>query len=343
MRLKHSSNINPIMKNPMKSGFKLTKQLAVVLLLGVVAGGVLLSGCSKSKPATNAGNGTGPASGEDSAMMKVKWTAGKKYSMRMELAQTTKTQIPNQPQPNSQEVNLSQNFDISAIKDLDNGGKELELQFGDMTIDVTQGGQKVLSYDSTQSATEDTNFAPMFHAMVGSRLQYFTDADGKVEKVEGIEEMLNRISTDKKSPMRAQFSQMFTDSTIKEYGSFADMMPNRVVKTGESWSYKRDVVTQVSMALDMKYTFKSWEQHLDRKCARIGVEGKISSKGVSNGMQIDDGKISGDVWFDPELGMIVGVNNDQNIKIKVTTRGMTVTPEINQRIRVSLVDIADVK
>jgi len=94
---------------------------------------------------------------------------------------------------------------------------------------------------------------------------------------------------------------------------------------------------------DRKYTFKNWEQHGDRKCAHIEAAGDISTKSVSNAsgavVEIEKGKISGDVWFDPELGMVVDVNNDQTIKMKVTTRAQTVTPQLTQKIRVTLLDV----
>jgi outer membrane murein-binding lipoprotein Lpp len=67
------------------------KRIVILLSLGAVAGGVLLSGCSKSKKAaTQSGSnadssGTAAVASDSPVEMKIKWTAGKKYAMRMEL------------------------------------------------------------------------------------------------------------------------------------------------------------------------------------------------------------------------------------------------------------------
>jgi len=181
-------------------------------------------------------------------------------------------------------------------------------------------------------------------AIIGVPIQFFTDADGKVQKIEGVDELMNRIAATGKPQQQAMFKQMFGEDTLKQYGSFGEMMPNREVNIGESWPVKKDIVSSVGvLTVDMKYTFKNWEQHGDRKCAHIEAAGDISTKSVSNAsgavVEIEKGKISGDVWFDPELGMVVDVNNDQTIKMKVTTRAQTVTPQLTQKIRVTLLDV----
>jgi len=121
-------------------------------------------------------------------------------------------------------------------------------------------------------------------------------------------------------------------------------MPNRIINVGESWSSKKDVTSAIGvLTVDMKYTFKNWEQHGDRKCAHIEAVGDISTKSISNAsgavVEIEKGKISGDIWFDPELGMIVEVNNNQNMTMKVTTQARTMTPQMTQKIRMTLVDV----
>ncbi|HEY3932662.1 MAG TPA: DUF6263 family protein [Verrucomicrobiae bacterium] len=327
------------------------KKIVVVLSLCAVAGCVLLSGCSKSKnsvtaPGNNADSTETSATADRPAEMKIKWTVGKKYVMRMEFNQGTETTLPNQTQPMKSEVNLAQDFDFSALKALDNGGRQLELEFVDETMDVSQGDRKVLSFDSAQSSAQDTNnpIAPMLRLMVGARLQYFTDANGAVQKVEGMDDLMNRVAATAKPQQQAMFKQMFSEDTLKKYGSFADMMPNRMVNVGESWSVKKDTTSAIGvLTIDMKYTFKNWEQHADRKCAHIEMAGDISTKSTSNAsgavIEIEKGKISGDVWFDPELGMIVETDSDQNITMKVTTRTQTMTPQMTQKIRLTLVDV----
>jgi outer membrane murein-binding lipoprotein Lpp len=328
------------------------KIIVILLSLGAVAGGVLLSGCSKSKKAatpsgSNADSSAAAATSDSPVELKIKWTAGKKYAMRMELNQGTETKVPNLPDPVKQAVKLAQDFNFSALKALDNGGWELELEFENETMDVLQGGRSVLSFDSMQSQAQDSNnpVAPILRAMIGARIQYFTDADGKVQKVGGVDDLTKRIAAAAKPQQQAMFQQMFSEDTLKQYGSFSDALPNRLVNVGESWSVKKDVASAIgTLTVDMKYTFKNWEQHGDRRCAHIEDTGDISSKSVSAAMtgaavQIEKGETSGDVWFDPELGMIVDVNTDQDMTMKITTRAQTMTSQLIQKIRVTVVDV----
>ncbi|MGA2029456.1 MAG: DUF6263 family protein [Verrucomicrobiota bacterium] len=327
------------------------KKLAVIVSLFALTGCVLLSGCSKSKNAAtqsgnNADSGSATATPASPVEMKIKWTVGKKYSLHMELDQTTKTDVPNQPQPVTQEVKIAQDFDFSVLKELDNGGRQLELTFDDETMDIFQGDRNVFSFDSTQSPAQDANnpVAPILRAMIGTRLQYFTDTNGKVEKIEGVDELMNRIAATVKPQQQAMFKQMFSEDTLKQYASFADAMPDHPVNIGDSWPLKKDVNSTIGvLTLDMEYTFKDWEQHGDRQCAHIEVTGDISTKSISTALgvvvEIKNGKISGEFWFNPALGMIVDMNDDQNMPLKITTRTQAMTAQFSQKIRVDLVGV----
>lgn len=277
--------------------------------------------------------------------MNIKWTVGKEYPMHFEMDQTTKTDVPGQSQPVMQDVNINQDFSFSALKELDNGGRQLELTFWNETVNVSQGGRSVLSFDSAQSPAQDANnpFASGLRAMVGVPIQYFTDANGQVEKMEGVDELTKRIAAIGNPQVQTMLKQMYNEDTLKQYGSFADAMPNRMVAIGDSWMSKKDVSSPIGvLTLDLKYTFKNWEQHGGRKCAHVEEEGSISTKSISTAtgmaVEITKGNISGEFWYDPTLGMIVEVNNDQNLSLKVTTRAQTMTSQFNRKVRLALVD-----
>ncbi len=329
------------------------KKLVAILPLCVVAVALGLSGCSKSKTgATSSGNSgdgsdatTASVASDQPVDMRINWTVGHKYPMRMEMDQTTKTDVPNQPQPVVQEVKISQGFDMSVLKALDNGGRQLELQFESQTMDVFQGDRNVLSFNSLQDSAPDTNdpVSPVLRAMIGARVQFFTDATGKVERVEGTDALVKRFAASGNPQTQALVQQMFGEETLKRYGSFADAMPGHVVKVGDSWPLKEDVTTSIGVvAVDLKYTFKDWEQHHNRNCAHVEAKGDLSIKTAStaNGMlvEIKKGTVSGEFWYDPVLGMIVEVNNAQDLALKITTRAQTMTSQFNQNVRVALVD-----
>jgi len=327
------------------------KKHVIILSLSVMACGLLLSGCSKSKTAaTQSGNSADStlASGasDNPVEMRINWAVGRKYPMRMELDQTTRTEVPDQPQPVVQGVKISQGFDMSVLKALDNGGRELELQFESQTMDVSQGDRSVLSFNSLQDSAQDANnpVAPVLRAMIGARVQYFTDANGKVERMEGTDALAKRFAATGNPQTQAMYNQMFGADTLKRYGSFADAMPGHAVNPGDSWPFKEDVSTSIGVVtVDLKYTFKNWEQHRNRKCVHVVAEGDIATKTTSTAtgmvVEIKKGKISGEFWYDPTLGMIVEVSNNEDLALKITTRAQTMTSQFNQNVRVALVDV----
>ena len=280
------------------------------------------------------------------AEMKLRWLAGKTYALRAEMIETVESKSSGQPQSFKQSVNLTQDYTLSVRKELDNGGRQLELEFTGETMDVSLGERKVSSFDSKQDSAQDAGvpMAAMLRKQLGTRFQYVTDADGQVEKVEGLEELMRQIGTIGKPQDRAIFQQMFSGDLLKEYASFGGMMTNRPVKVGDHWRKTKDFVSLVGVvATDMEYTFKSWEQRRDRKCMRIAVAGTISAKpdaaAQNNSRRNIKGTFEGDAWFDPALGMVVDAAYNQNITMETMNRGQTVPIQITEKIRFSLVEV----
>ena len=135
------------------------KKIVFLLSLVAVVGGVLLPGCSKpKKTAASSENNPGSntvAAADGPVELKIKWTVGKIFAMRMEMNMDTETKAPNQPEPVKQEVKLTQDFNLSALKKLDNGGWQLQLEFENETMDVAMGGRSVMSFDSNESPPPD--------------------------------------------------------------------------------------------------------------------------------------------------------------------------------------------
>lgn len=317
---------------------------AVVVTAGVLlaaGGGTAVYEALQPSRADADHSETPPTAMGGPADMRINWMVGKKYSLRMEVNQQTETKMPSQPQPAKSGLDATENFDISAVSKLDNGGCQLELEFGNVTMNVQSGGQTLLNLDSAQSSPGTQNPAA---AIVGVRLEYFTDPAGKVERVEGRDQLMKRIAGDAKSRTESIFSQLFTEDQLKMTASFGDMMPNRLVNVGESWSKKEDIATSIgTVTIEMKFTFKDCERHDDYNCAHIEETGRLTSKSVSTqagaAIEIEKSKIFADIWFAPALGMVVDVVNHQSKTLKVTTQAQTVEPEQTQTTRLMLLDV----
>ena len=281
--------------------------------------------------------------------MQMKWQAGKSYVMRMESTQTMETRQPNQPQPVKQVQKMTEDYNFSLVRELDNGGWQLQLEFESLAMEVTAGDRKVFSADSTQDSAQDARnpVGARLRKMVGARLQFFINANGKVEKMEGYQELVNRVAGDNPKE-QAAFRDLVGENSLKQYGSIGeDTTPRRIVKLGDSWPIRLEVPDDNgTLNVDLKCTFKNWEQHADRKCMRIKVTGNFSPQAAPNTAslpaKIIKGGLSGEAWFDPALGMIVEFALDEDVNVKkITRQGQTQTFPVNHKVRRTLVDVED--
>jgi RNA polymerase sigma factor (sigma-70 family) len=280
--------------------------------------------------------------------MQIKWQAGKKYVMHSEDIQTTEMKQPNQSKPAKQVQKMTQDYNFSLIKELDNGGWQLQLEFESLAMEVSDGSRKVFSADSTQDPAQDAKnpVGTRLRKMVGARLEYFVNANGKVEKMEGYQELVNRVAGENPQE-QAAFRDLFSENALEKCGSIGeDTTPRRVVKLGDSWAIRLEVSSNVGILnVDVSCTFKNWEQHADRKCMRIICAGDFSPQTDPNAanrpVKIEKGRFSGNVWFDPELGMIVGSALDEDMNLKITRQGQTLTLPLNEKNRLTLLAVED--
>lgn len=286
------------------------------------------------------GAGGGAAANAD-ANLTLQWRTGKKYSMRFDFLQTTSTPLPGQPQPAKSAVNFTMEYNISVARALDASGKQLDLEFVNDTLDVSQDGNDLMKFDST--SPDDPAHNPA-RAPIGAHILFDIDASGKVLRVEGMDGLMERISATGKSAAPAVFKEILSELTLKKLVSFDDSVPNRKVKIGENWKIQKDVPSKIgSLGVDVTCTFKKWDQRDDRQCAYIESHGDFSSKkaALSDGamMEIKKGRVFSESWFDPQLGMMVGSSADEMMSMTIGARGATFSPQVNQNVHLTLLAV----
>jgi hypothetical protein len=326
------------------------RSIAVLGAVCLAGSALVLSGCSKSKSGNSSASSSngGPASGSGVTALKIKWPAGKQFDMQMNLNQASDIDVPNQPI--HQVLKLTQGLQYSPLKELDNGGHEVKLQFESQNMNFSQNGQELVNYDSSDKATDETNratkaVAAVVSAMLDTPLVYTIAADGTVEKIDGTDALMKRITTAMPDQrQRSQLQQMFDEDTLKRYGELAKGLPDHPVSPGDTWTLSQDINNQTGvMTVDTTYTFKGMEQHNGHNCAHLVVTGDIKTKSASaaaTGMMVTvkKGTVSGDTWFDPDLGMFVDINSDQDLTMNIKTQTMTLTDRLKQNVALSLVD-----
>jgi hypothetical protein len=314
--------------------------------VGIGAAVILAAGTAITIREIAAPSSTGAERGP--VEMQMKWQIGKKYLMHKEDIQTTENKNPGQAKPAKQVQKLSQDLCYFPIRKLDNDGWQFQLELGSLALAVTNGNRQVFAADSAQNPAQDARnpVGARLRKMTGARLEYFTDANGKVGNMNGYQELVTRVAGNNPQE-QAAFKDMFSQINLEKYGSvLEDTVPRRVVKLGDHWTMKLKVPSNGgNLNLDIKCVFKNWEQRADHKCMHITYTGNISAEagpGASTlRVKIEKGTMSGDVWFDPELGMAVESVEDVDAQLKINQNGQIQTTPLNEKTRVTLVAVED--
>ena len=292
---------------------------------------------------------TGSAADRAPVMMETKWQIGKKYLAHKEDVQTMEVKNPGQSKPVKQVQKQTEDFYYIPVRQLENGGWQLQLEFTSLALEVANGDRGVFAANSAQNGAQDARnpVGARLRKMVGARLEYFTDVNGKVEQMNGYPELVNRVAgSDAKE--QAAFKDLFSEINLEKYGSAGeDTVPRRVVKLGDRWAISMKVPSNGGdLQVDVKCRFKNWEQRADHKCIHITFTGSISpvagSAASTLRVKIEKGTVTGDIWFDPELGMAVESAQDVNVQLKINQNGQIQTVPLNEKTRGTLIAVEDV-
>jgi len=330
-----------------KGALKIMAWTKAKTAIGIGAAAILATGTAITISEIAAPSGTDAERAP--VVMQTQWQIGKKYLMHKEDVQTTEMKNPGQAKPVKQVQKLSQDLYYFPIRKLDNDGWQLQLELGSLALVVTNGDRKVFAADSTQNPAQDARnpVGARLRKMTGARMEYFTDANGKVEQMNGYQELVTRVAGNNQHE-QAAFKDMFSEINLEKYGSvLEDTVPRRVVKLGDRWTMKLKVPSNGgNLNLDIKCVFKNWEQRAAHKCMHITYTGSISAEAGPDApalrVKIEKGKISGDVWFDPESEMLVESAEDVNAQLKINQKGQILTVPLNEKTRVTLLAVEDV-
>ena len=293
------------------------------------------------------GKGAGLTDSGAPVEMKLKWQTGKRYGERLEATITSDANLPGQSQPMKSELELGQDFALSAIKELDNGGRELELELSGTTIDVKSGGVTAMSFDSKQPPADAAGNPAMAYLkrIDGAKLRILTGADGSVQSVEGLEDFIKTIlGPDSPDSAAAVQSLSGMGDKWKDMMANSSGLPDKPVKVGDIWSRNTDInagTTSASQAMD--YTFTGWETHDGHKCAVIQYTGDVTPKTADSDPTSVQVHLSGTMWFDPELGMTIDNQTKLGINVKVNMGNQSMNTAVNGDVSLKLASVTDIQ
>ena len=259
--------------------------------------------------------------------LKIKWPLNERVVQVLDMKMNMEMAIPGQPAPVKQEMTMGEGFGMTVLQALPDGGHEVEMDFLSARMMSKTGEKTVLDYDSEKKSAADrvNPVADMFGKIVGSKIQFFLDVSNEVTRIEGVDDLMNRLATGAKAEELAPMKSMFSEGYFKQMMSANQFMPRKAVQPGDAWPVQMEIPMATMGIIVMSYdvTFQSWEMHGKRNCARMEFRGTMQTKPDPNakpgGMSISilDGNTSGVSWFDPELGITIDTQMNQDMKMVI--------------------------
>jgi hypothetical protein len=296
----------------------------LVLIGAILSLSLTLVGCNKSGKLGESSTFTTPTGPVE---LKLKWPQGERIVQVLDMKQSLEISIPGQPAPMERETTMGQEFGLTVLQAAPDGGHEVEMDFLSARMKTTQAGRTLLDYDSTRkSATDKPNpLDGILGKIVGSKIRFYLDATNGIERIEGIDEMMNRLQAGATPTTLAPLKSTFNESYFKQLMDANRYMPPKAVQPGDTWPVQivSPVGTMGTFVSDYDFTLESWEMHGKRNCARLEFNGPVKSLPNTNAnptgitITILDGSSSGVTWFDPEIGKTIDTTMNQDITMVI--------------------------
>ncbi len=296
-------------------------------IVSVLTSTLVLAGCNKagklSQPSTEKTFPNGPV------QLVQKWTDGEQIVKHIDMKMNLEINVPNQPQPVKQDVTLGERYGITVSK-VDSGSK-VEMDFLSLRMDSIQAGRTNFTYDSQARANAPQNrgaaaIAKGLGNIIGVKLDFFLNATNGIDRIEGIDTLMNRLAAGGPAMNNSGIQNMFNKGNLQQMIGASEYLPARPVQPGDTWpvQMETDLGEMGSLTVSNNVTFVQWEKHGPRLCARLEFDGTFTGKpsehpnSTGMSMAIQDGTTSGVSWFDPELGTVIDSDAIQDLTMSIT-------------------------
>jgi hypothetical protein len=282
-----------------------------------------------------------------------KWKVGQRLNYGLTTAQNQKITAAMSPQPMDQTTRQSQSFSVTVDKEREGGGHELAVEFLGLSLESEMNGNTVLKFDSKSDPKDDAGnpAAVMMRPIANAKFRILTRANGKVDAVQGLKEILSSVASGGNPMMAGMTESMINEDAIKQMGIVPNWFPGKPVKPGDQWPVRFDIAIgpMGKINVSQTMTLKGWEEKQGRQCVLIETKGYLTggpgSGANTNLMSITSlsGDTKGRMWFDPALGALVESNEDQNMRLKMKAMGQEISTQMTQSVTNALKEVSSVK
>ena len=308
---------------------------AVALLAGTMAllGGACGKGGAAAKDDTKI---TGKPS-DPPVKIEATWKPNHRHTLRFEMSQHSEFPAFGRPGKMTNDTTIGQEYALTVTNASEAGQRGLELEFLALEVQTTIGETEIY-YDSANKVlnTGDNPLAQTLSNLIGGKIHYLLGADNAVLKLEGTQALFDRLDKagnagrpNRQGGMAVgagfMLRRVFSDDYFKQIVELSGL-PSQAVRVGDKWPVKRVVNGGLvgNLLLETENTFKGWQTHESRKCARIEFAGTMKATGTNSllgamgRLDIENGKVHGTSWVDSSLNLPVDTVIDEDMDFKIT-------------------------
>ncbi|MFP6907620.1 MAG: DUF6263 family protein [Verrucomicrobiota bacterium] len=287
---------------------------------------------------------------EEAITLRLQWQPGKTYQMSTVTKSNTRMSMGGQDISTKNTINQDLSMTVSLADE--KGQMEVTTTFERMAMDLSMGGQSMMSVDS---AKPETVVGPMAEVtkMVGESFTFVVDQDAKIVAYKDLKALLGDAAD---NPIAAALmdEQKLKDMTAQ---GMLQALPGKAVKPGDTWPFKIEIpLPQVGdMAVNGRYTFERMDNFEGHACAVITLTADIKAdfsgldevnpQAKAMGLKIDKGSMSGTYYHDNALGMarqtIIRQHFDMTMKNPVNGEAMTIP--VDQSTTTTVKKVEDTK
>jgi hypothetical protein len=235
----------------------------------------------------------------------------------------------------------TQEVALNVVKAREGGGVEIEAEILAQSLESNAAGRTLATFDSkADPKTDRTNLvAGPLRKLMANKIKLLTDPSGKVDSVEGLPELTKKVTAGASAQAQALTRALLSESALKELAPMAFGLPNKGVAPGESWAWPMEIPFAT-------VTFKDLEDHDGKKLALLEYTGSVTN--VANGqsgavtIEVEKSSLSGQLWYDPSLGLNVEQTTDSQITMKISSARGSTTSDSTQKSTSKLVEIGDI-
>ncbi len=285
---------------------------------------LLLAGCQRNGASASVSEPKITGSPSDPPIeLKAQWKSKHLYEVSLQLEQNTNVRNRRTDEDFVQDIQFRLDFNGSTG---DTPITTLNLELTGLLLDLIRGDTPLIHYDTRSKIAlleDDQRTTEALDKLVGSKWRYRINSSGKVlsAEMETATGGAKPLPSDSKVTGVALARKLFNPQFFQPFLEFS-FLPTNQVRIGDSWPVEMVLSAGAVGAVQFKGTCKvaGWQlSPQGRRCVRLDLAGELSTatkplarvgKAIQGSADLESGKMTSRIWFDPEQGLPVQTTTD---------------------------------